>query len=370
MICRFHFLVRVWAVCLATIFGGLLYTPVVSGASFPCDQAGTQTEKMICFDPQVSALDKSMSDTYWQLYKSAADKQALRQSQRDWLRYVRNACASLDCLRDAYQARIRDLASGQPTSLALQGSLADIYSRLESVSKGVTYGAAPSAYEPLTAWLQSRRLLEDTLALARAATHISPDLRLSAQFCGGQINAFYLAGRDAVVVCYELIGTLAQAHQTRVSAQDPSTAEAEGRRLAAAIRYVVLHEIGHSIFKLQENEGLLGREETSADAFAYYVQLAASRNDDEVSDAVWGVFSVFQVLATPAHSYADEHESSEQRLANFACMVIGRSPAFKEHLVRANYLNDARAKLCRKEWNQAGRAIESMASRYGHYAAQ
>lgn len=93
---------------------GLLALPsAAAAAGFPCSKAATPTEKAICADPALSALDERLSASY----RAALDRlsgaspeegvagAAVKADQRAWLR-ERDACgADAPCLRRAYEGR-------------------------------------------------------------------------------------------------------------------------------------------------------------------------------------------------------------------------------------------------------------------------
>ncbi len=99
-------------------------------ASFDCAQAGTAQEKLICATPELSRLDEAVAAAYNALLGRLADPQrlAVRDSQRDWVRYRRAACpipsrpsAELavppaDCMARLYRARQQALADAIVTS--------------------------------------------------------------------------------------------------------------------------------------------------------------------------------------------------------------------------------------------------------------
>lgn len=61
--------------------------------SFDCKKARTNTEKLICSDKELAALDKEMAQAYKKARVSLdkAGKQKLLKKQREWLRYLRKA---------------------------------------------------------------------------------------------------------------------------------------------------------------------------------------------------------------------------------------------------------------------------------------
>ncbi len=81
-----------------------------AAAGMNCSLAKTPAEKAICADPGLYALDAELGTAYGKL-RAAQPQQAdaLRQTQRDWLRQ-RDLCrADAACLRARYEARVGDL---------------------------------------------------------------------------------------------------------------------------------------------------------------------------------------------------------------------------------------------------------------------
>ena len=86
------------------------FTVNVHAASFDCAEAGTDVEKTICANTELSELDTKMGETYTKALKLAPDPQLLKQQQRDWLK-VRNQCTMVSCLKAIYQVQITGLRS-------------------------------------------------------------------------------------------------------------------------------------------------------------------------------------------------------------------------------------------------------------------
>ena len=78
-------------------------------ASFDCAKAGSAIEKMICASGDVAQLDGALAALYKQTLAAASNTEVVKSQQRDWLRKVRNACATPDCLALAYRQRIDEL---------------------------------------------------------------------------------------------------------------------------------------------------------------------------------------------------------------------------------------------------------------------
>ena len=99
----------------------------VFGASFNCSKASSATEKAICADPDLSALDDMMA-LVWENYKEklnstfplrdgsvTADpliipEQAIKQ-QRSWLSETRACEGKYQCIYDSYRGRIQSIST-------------------------------------------------------------------------------------------------------------------------------------------------------------------------------------------------------------------------------------------------------------------
>ncbi|MEO3865539.1 lysozyme inhibitor LprI family protein [Rheinheimera fenheensis] len=127
---------RSWrAGCYTVAVLWLFAAKPLSAADFDCSLAATTIEKQICADSTLSELDAELGVAYrnyqlWELNKlqtlhtsehnSYADyevwQKGVKAQQRRWLKQVRNACSSTDCLTKAYKARIAEL-NGQQAPL-------------------------------------------------------------------------------------------------------------------------------------------------------------------------------------------------------------------------------------------------------------
>lgn len=77
--------------------------------SFDCAKASSKIEKLICSDADLADLDMALGDAYSARIKASTegDKKALRESQKDWVKNVRNACQDVKCASDAYSDRLK-----------------------------------------------------------------------------------------------------------------------------------------------------------------------------------------------------------------------------------------------------------------------
>lgn len=78
------------------------------GASFDCTKAKTNIEKMICADPELSALDENLSKVFKESLKSADDKEQLKKEQFAWMK-ERNLCKDNACSKKSYKSRTAEL---------------------------------------------------------------------------------------------------------------------------------------------------------------------------------------------------------------------------------------------------------------------
>ncbi len=81
---------------------------------FDCARAATDAERLVCSNPELSRADVQLGDAYRRrlvpLAPNSPEQLALVQEQRSWLKGVRNACATVDCLTDAYATRTAALS--------------------------------------------------------------------------------------------------------------------------------------------------------------------------------------------------------------------------------------------------------------------
>ena len=158
---------------LLTVIPGAL--PAQTGPSFDCTQKLTSTvEQRICKDPKLAALDRKLAEAYGaaEYQATAADKQALANDQRAWVR-TRNDCwKSPDvpaCVDHAYHDRIADLTAR--------------YRLMEPVGIGRYLCPGPPAQEavaefyntdPPTALVQYAARRRSCASRARAAERATP----------------------------------------------------------------------------------------------------------------------------------------------------------------------------------------------------
>ena len=86
----------------------LMFTAgAVQAASFPCKNAQTATEKHICGDKDLGALDVALARAYQN--RRDGDENNIGAEQKNWIKNVRDNCTSVGCLKSAYRERIKVL---------------------------------------------------------------------------------------------------------------------------------------------------------------------------------------------------------------------------------------------------------------------
>ena len=94
------------------------FTPVVlaQGPTFDCAKASGSIEQMVCADPELGALDRTLSAVYSAALSKAANERppVLKAEQRGWIK-GRNDCWKADdkraCIVEAYRRRMAELQS-------------------------------------------------------------------------------------------------------------------------------------------------------------------------------------------------------------------------------------------------------------------
>lgn len=83
--------------------------------SFDCAKAGSEAEKLVCKDPELAALDRTLADDYQKaLSRPGSDKDMLLSTQNGWVSGRDDCWKEADlgrCVREAYLTRIFELRS-------------------------------------------------------------------------------------------------------------------------------------------------------------------------------------------------------------------------------------------------------------------
>lgn len=331
---------------LFVMFFTLSITEKASAASYDCTKAKTTVEKTICLSPQLSRFDEVMASIYKTAIATDVDNTSLRQTQRDWQRLVRNQCSTEACLVSVYEHRIDQLRSGDYGAWANDFTLNKALGISATPPGPIGYGAANSADTFSRDWMISSRVFDTALAQASNWVRFDKRLRIVATSCG-QPNAFY-ADRT-VYICYELATSLIEHARQRL--REGANEAQESKRVELALRFTILHELGHAAIDQIPNYPSLAPEETEADTFASVVLLSSIAPAD-IIDALWADHAIMSTVGQHTN-YGDAHQLGPQRYANFACLAGGLNRALLPNLITMNAVTKLRATSCGKEWTRA-----------------
>ncbi|WP_186002342.1 DUF4344 domain-containing metallopeptidase [Mycobacterium sp. KBS0706] len=173
----------------------------------------------------------------------------------------------------------------------------------------------------------------------------------------GAVNAFYSPKDSAIVLCYELVDSLAQQGMKLAEKADPKS-NILGAYISSNIRFILLHETGHALIDMLELPST-GREEDAVDQMAAMMILlnpGGKETSDQIAEvlrmaAIWfqNNASVGDDAGQNMQVFADEHSLSEQRFFNLLCYMYGHDEDTYDWIVREKFLPEARAARCSDE---------------------
>jgi len=240
----------------------------------------------------------------------------------------------------------------------------------------IEYNEPRSAkYKPIYERLKQRKLLEQ-LETFLSPLKLQGGLVLSLEegdpkACGGP-NSYY-DGFGRVHLCYSwfyFMDTEVAVERKRAP-NEPFTSTSLGLMpgfsrnevLVGGAVSVILHEIGHALFQIQDIP-LLGREEDAADQIAALLMLQygpkVALTTIKGTYNAWHHMNAETMQSTkgdikPAQE-ADEHSLDIQRAFNYLCIAYGKDPATFGELAE-QLLPRARKDNCADEYKQAALAF-------------
>lgn len=337
------------------------------GASFDCTKARTSVEQAICLDAGVSKQDETMATLFSKALKDSSNPSLVRQSQRDWLRLVRNRCDSRECLVSAYEERIRRLRDGRAQDLSATpaGAFSSADGRLAPGE--VDYLPGEQDFEQkLVPWIRGLGVVEEAMEVAARYVPKRTLPSVVLRHCAAQagFGAYYTEAAHQVHVCYEFVTSLIQTQDQLVKGGQ-SNWDAEQPLARAAIKFLVWHEAAHALLRKSSDGGTVGPEEAEADNIAGVLLLAHTTSEEQTRQAVLGVrrlVTVFGPRATYTDTeYADEHLLPQQRFAAISCLAVGRQPALVGWL--GQILPARRAAQCQADWPKKLSAVNALLKR-------
>jgi putative metallopeptidase DUF4344 len=230
-------------------------------------------------------------------------------------------------------------------------------------------------YRALYQRMKDRKILE-RLAAFLSPIELKGGLALSLEEGGDSCkgpNSYY-DRRGTLHLCYSWFDYL-ENHASREAQRkpgEPFTAKTTGLMpgitrpevIVGGTVSVILHELGHALFDIQEIP-LFGREEDGADQIAALVMLQFGK--DVALTTIKGTYNVWHDWnARSLAAYqgkvdigqeADEHSIDIQRAYSFLCMAYGKEPAAFEELAD-RLLPRLRKANCESEYKQAAHAFK------------
>lgn len=207
--------------------------------------------------------------------------------------------------------------------------------------------------------LKSRRLLEGLGEMIASRLVLKKNLLIVSRECGYP-NAYYFRDNQAIVLCLELMGYLAQ-NVTRLRLDElDSRAQMRIRSelVAGALAFLFLHEIGHAVIDIHALP-IFGREEDIADLLSIYLLLeTVGLPDSFVAGALW-FFSSPQGSFTQRH-FSAQHSLNPQRRVNLACVAYGRDPNRYSWLLPIAGVPADRAVRCPSEYQQLRLSVQRL----------
>jgi hypothetical protein len=204
---------------------------------------------------------------------------------------------------------------------------------------------------PVYERLKQRKVLEQ-LRDFLSPLRLPVTLRIRTLQCD-DTNAYWAGRVEGLKLCYEYVDWVERLAPAETTPEGFTPQDA----IAGEFVEVTLHEMGHAVFDLF-NVPIFGREEDAADQMAGFIMLFGQ---DVALRTISGTAYAYQQQAKQSNwsrtSFADEHETDEQRFYNYLCLAYGAQPAAFQRFVDSNILPAQRAANCGREYRQIERAF-------------
>ena len=205
---------------------------------------------------------------------------------------------------------------------------------------------------PIYERLKQRKVLEQ-LRDFLSPLRLPVTLRIRTLQCD-DTNAYWAGRVEGLKLCYEYVDWVERLAPAETTPDGFTPQDA----IAGEFIEVTLHEMGHAVFDLFEVP-IFGREEDAADQMAGFIMLQFGQ--DVALRTISGTAYTYQQQALQSHwsrtSFADEHETDQQRFYNYLCLAYGAQPATFQRFVDSNLLPAKRAANCGREYRQIQRAF-------------
>jgi hypothetical protein len=161
----------------------------------------------------------------------------------------------------------------------------------------------------------------------------------------GTVNAFYTEDKHAILVCYELMAYFRDVFAPRVKSEAELT-----KKVAGAIAFTFLHELGHALAG-ELALPITGKEEDAADQLAALI-LSRSKEmgrDSALAAAEWFAIEGQRKQQKGAIVWYDEHSFDLQRMYDIICTLYGQDQQSNAGLARSVSMSEDRAARCARE---------------------
>ncbi|HMT40012.1 MAG TPA: DUF4344 domain-containing metallopeptidase [Sphingorhabdus sp.] len=251
-------------------------------------------------------------------------------------------------------------SKGLVCTLAFALCFAPAHATQDTAGGTISVSYAPGideASDELATILRDAAIFEDLANGVSETIRLPADLSVQFRNCD-TANAFYEPRLQQLVMCYELMGMLAQ----NAAAAGKSDEEI-GQDMMFASIFFFYHEMGHALVH-QLDLPITGKEEDAVDDMAALLLL---ENNEDGSGGVM-IASVVQQFGELAMKMADmdslpfwgQHSLDAQRMYHLMCMIYGSNSEAYADLVSDDILPKERAEQCPYEYKQRARNWERL----------
>lgn len=95
---------------ITSLIATLLIIGNAQAASFDCNKANLETEKIVCSTPELSSMDEKLADLYFSVKSKSSDQDKIKAAQINWIAALRK-CPDANCIKVLYQNRYTELST-------------------------------------------------------------------------------------------------------------------------------------------------------------------------------------------------------------------------------------------------------------------
>lgn len=217
--------------------------------------------------------------------------------------------------------------------------------------------AKTPGFDDFNRQLYQNHVLEDLADKLSSQISLPEPVTLTIAECG-QANAFYNPQYHSIVLCYELVGQMANGIQR--SFKKIASPQEINVAISGGLSFILLHELGHALIRILDLP-LLGREEDAADQIGAYFILQSPGNSasSALAGALWFFRSDSSLFYTRRH-FSDTHSLGPQRQSNLACWAYGKDPNRYQYLLVGKQLTDERSLGCADEYQKLNSTVHKL----------